>query len=224
MGHIILENPKVLNKAQRAFLRDGSTSQCITTALNILEDFHRKRKATKSRLFLLAYDQVKAYDSVQAYTIRASLERFNLPEKFISYVLSNLEDATSCFKTFYGPTKEFEVVTSVRQGDPLSPLIYICVTDALLEGLHFNPLYKCSTGYRFSNDPELIIAATGYADDTLTYCESWKEQWMMHEWVRDFCHAHGFQLNANKCKFMISDSEKALKKSRHASAPRPFGI
>jgi len=133
MGRTLLENPHVMNKAQRAFLKDGSTSQCITTALNILEDFQRKRKKTQSRLFLLAYDQVKAYDSVQAYSIRASLERFNLPEKFISYVLSNLENATSCFKTFYGPTDEFQVVTSVRQGDPLAPLIYICVTDAFMK-------------------------------------------------------------------------------------------
>ena len=144
MGQILLENPNVMNKAQRAFIRDGSTSQCITTALNILEDFHRKpkrkRKRTQSQLFLLAYDQVKAYDSVQTYTIRASLERFNLPEKFISYVLSNLENATSCFKTFYGPTEDFPVVTSVRQGDPLAPLIYICVMDALHEGL-LQPLY-----------------------------------------------------------------------------------
>ena len=151
--------------------------------MNILEDFHRKRKKTQSRLFLLAYDQVKAYDSVQAYSIRASLERFNLPEKFISYVLSNLENATSCFKTFYGPTDEFEVATSVRQGDPLSPLIYICVTDALHEGLRFNPIYRRATGYRFSNDPELIIASTGYADDTTTYCESWRDQWTMHEFA-----------------------------------------
>ena len=176
MGRTLLENPHVMNKAQRAFLKDGSTSQCITTALNILEDFQRKRKKTQSRLFLLAYDQVKAYDSVQAYSIRASLERFNLPEKFISYVLSNLENATSCFKTFYGPTDEFQVVTSVRQGDPLAPLIYICVTDALHEGLLFNPIYRRATGYRFSNDPELIIASTGYAADTTTYCESWRDQ------------------------------------------------
>ena len=54
--------------------------------------FQEKRKKDKSALlFLLAYDQVKAYDSVQAYTIQASLERFNLPAEFISYVLSNLE-------------------------------------------------------------------------------------------------------------------------------------
>ena len=87
---------------------------------------------------MLAYDQVKAYDCVQMYTIRASLERFNFPELFIGYVLSNLENATSCFKTFYGPTEDLSVVASVRQGDPLSPLVYICITDPLHEGLRRN--------------------------------------------------------------------------------------
>jgi hypothetical protein len=148
---------------------------------------------------------VKAYDSVQAYSIRASLERFNLPESFISYVLCNLENATSCFKTFFGPTDEFPIATSVRQGDPLSPLIYICITDALHEGLKENPIYNEVTGYRFSNNPDLLIASTGYADDTMIYSESWRHQWMMHEWVREFCHKHGFQLNTAKCKFFISD-------------------
>jgi len=39
----------------------------------------------------------------------------------------------------------------------------------------------------------------------MIYSESWRHQWMMHEWVREFCHKHGFQLNAAKCKFFISD-------------------
>jgi hypothetical protein len=60
-------------------------------------------------------------------------------------------------------------------------------------------------GYVFSNDPRLRVASTGYADDTMTYCESWSEQWMMHEWVRDFCHAHGFRINSKKSKYFISD-------------------
>ena len=151
MGEILLKQPGLMTRAQRAFLKDGSTTQCLNTALNILEDFQVKRKKNKkSQLFMLAYDQVKAYDCVQAYTIRVSLERFNLPERFIDYVLSNLVDATSCFKTFYGPTEEVAVEASVRQGDPLSPLIYICITDPLHEGLRSNPLYgNCKTGYRF---------------------------------------------------------------------------
>jgi hypothetical protein len=68
------------------------TSQCINIALNVFEDFKEKQK-TGGRLFVLAYDQVKAYDSVQSYTIRASLERFNFPEAFITYVLSNLKSS-----------------------------------------------------------------------------------------------------------------------------------
>src|SRR2546423_7709627 len=78
-------------------------------------------------------------------TIRASLERFNLPENFIQFVLSGLDQATSCFKTFYGLTEDFKVETSVRQGDP-SPLIYILVVDALHEGWRDNPLYSRRTG------------------------------------------------------------------------------
>ncbi len=133
LGEIILQNPKVVTSAQRAFLKDGSTSQCLNIALNVLEDFREKQRTNPGcQLFMMSYDQVKAYDCVQAYTIKASLERFNLPDLFISYVLSNLEDATSCFKTFYGPT-EIPVRTSVRQGNPLSPLIYVFVTDALHE-------------------------------------------------------------------------------------------
>ena len=28
---------------------------------------------------------------------------------------------------------------------------------------------------------------------------------MMHEWMRDFCHAHGFLINAKKSKYIVSD-------------------
>ena len=95
----------------------------------------------------------KAYDSVQAYTIKASLERFNMPEKMITYILSGLQDATSCFKTFFGLTDEFKVETSVKQGDPLSPLVYICVADALHAGWKDNPLYGKRLGINSQMTP-----------------------------------------------------------------------
>src|SRR5271155_55765 len=39
----------------------------------------------------------------------------------------------------------------------------------------------------------------------MTYCETWHDQWLMHEWMRDFCHIHAFQLNVSKSKYIISD-------------------
>ena len=46
LGRILLEHPRLLNPAQRAFLKDGCTAQCINTLLNALEDSKRKRRAT----------------------------------------------------------------------------------------------------------------------------------------------------------------------------------
>ena len=88
-------------------------------------------KKFKKKLFLISYDQKKAYDSVQFYTIRAALIRLNLPEEFINFVMFTLENASSCVKTWHGKTSFFKRMSSVRQGDPLAPLIYIAVTDAL---------------------------------------------------------------------------------------------
>ena len=49
------------------------------------------------QLFVVSYDQEKAYDSVQAYTIKASLERFNLPEDFIRFVAIGSGESNKLF-------------------------------------------------------------------------------------------------------------------------------
>jgi hypothetical protein len=41
LGKILLESPTLLNRAQRAFLRDGCINQCILTAINVFEDLRR---------------------------------------------------------------------------------------------------------------------------------------------------------------------------------------
>ena len=119
-----------------------------------------------------------------------------------------MEEASACFKTFHGPTKKSAVRTSVKQGDPLSPLIYIFITDALHEGLRKNPLdptRKTRPGYRFSNDSAAIVPSTGYADDSMIYAEDWPSIWAMHQWVREFNRAHGLNFNVNKTHFLISN-------------------
>src|SRR5262249_55607602 len=40
---------------------------------------------------------------------------------------------------------------------------------------------------------------------TIVYAQSWKAIWAMHEWVREFCRAHYFKINADKCRLIISD-------------------
>src|ERR1700722_13177095 len=57
----------------------------------------------------------------------------------------------------------------------------------------------------FSNDHTTCVASSGYADDMIIYAESWRGIWAMHEWVREFCRAHYFKINSDKCRYIISD-------------------
>ena len=52
LGEVMLKQPSLMTRAQRAFLKDGSTTQCLNTALNILEDLHRKlARSQKATLY-----------------------------------------------------------------------------------------------------------------------------------------------------------------------------
>lgn len=168
---IMLQNSSVLNEAQRGFLRDGGVMQCLNVLIDVFED----AKENKRELFCVSYDIEKAYDSIQLYSIVASLERFNLPSGFISFVKQGLENASSQFKTPYGLTKGFALRSSVRQGDPLAPFLFILIADALHDGLLRSPLFpSSSSGYRLQTDPSISISSLGYADDTCIFAENWE--------------------------------------------------
>jgi hypothetical protein len=98
-----------------------------------------------------------------------------MPEALILFVLSSLTHARSQVRTHDGLTKPFTLHSSVRQGDPLSALLYNIVTDALHEGLRDNPLFPKTAkqgGYTFAklhplDGKPVRICSIGYADDTV---------------------------------------------------------
>jgi hypothetical protein len=194
--------PGLLNINQRAFLRNGDVSQCIATLLDVFEDhLAKKAKDPRSQLFCVSYDLSKAYDSVQEYSIRASLERFEFPPEFVDYVCSSLWDSQSRVQTRDGPTKAFKVQSCVRQGDPLAPLIFILVLDVLHCGLEEICLLD-GHGVGLASGPRL--ASMGYADDTAIVADTEEGIRQLHEWVRSFFGAHAFKINAKKTKFVSS--------------------
>ena len=208
---LILANHKVLHPAQQAFIKNGSINHCIITLLNIFEDAKQKREGYYSDLYFIAYDFKKAYDSIQYYSLRPTLERFNLPEKFIQ-IIENIQSSLSAsIKTFHGLTESFMIENSLRQGDPLAPLIFVLFTDVLHEGLSKSPLYldqgePMRGGYRFlSNDTR--ISSLGFADDLGIVAESWPCLFAMHEWVREFISVHGGDLNTKKTSYIAQPED-----------------
>ena len=207
---VLAAKPELLHVGQRAFLANGDVSQCINTVVDVLEDFNQHKRRAGGVLHAVSYDQRKAYDSVQRTSIQATLDRFRFPRSIRDYICSGLDSAVSAVKTDLGLTDEFAVRSSVRQGDPLSPLVYILFLDALHRGFESDPSGPVpGSGYTMSGGSvggELRVASCGFADDLITFAESAVAAERMHLWARQFFGMHAAKINAEKTKYFCSDA------------------
>jgi exonuclease III len=199
---VLCAKPELLNINQRAFLRNGDVAQCVAALLDVFEDHLGKRRADpQASLYCVSYDLSKAFDSVQEYSIRASLERFEFPPEIVDYVCSSLWDSKSSVRTRDGPSKSFDVLSSVRQGDPLAPLIFILVLDVLHCGIEEICLRD---GHGVDLGGGVRLGSMGYADDTAIAADSEEGIRALHEWVREFFGAQAFKINWKKTKYICS--------------------
>jgi hypothetical protein len=91
-------------------------------------------------LYTLLYDIKQASDSVQVDVLVRSLRRICLPPAFFKLIESSLTGLSSCVRTAFGSSRIFPVLRSIRQGDPLAPLLFVILMDGQHEGLHTSPM------------------------------------------------------------------------------------
>jgi len=198
----------VMDPAQRAHLHDGNTHQCLHVLFDVAEDFQdRKRTEPDHELVITAYDVRKAFDSVQLYSIKAALSRYGVPEAFARFIISSMQEATSVVRTLHGLTESFDILTSVRQGDPIAALVFNLLMDSLHAGLRENPFRSGSEkcGYSFSPlDGGYEVFTSGFSDDTLLLSDSWAGAVLQHRFLLDFFTAHRMGINASKTHCVIA--------------------
>ena len=183
-----LSKHHILDKAQEAFLQGGNIHNCIRSITSIWQ--HRIQH--KRSCYSLFYDIAKAYDTTSWRSIELSLKRLCLPQEFINFTLASL--ANSSFRIRLHPhhlSDPCPITQSVKQGDPLSPLLFIIVMDPLHHG------YRRFAGYRINDN--LSLQSVGYADDTCINAESFEDLAEMNEWTLEFFCYHGFKLQPKKC-------------------------
>ena len=128
----ILQRHPILNPAQRGFILGGTTMKCID---EVLDAWDWSRSGGGRELYTIFYDIKQAYDSVQTSVLKQAMRRLRLPACFINLIVDSLTNLSSCIRTAYGLTRRFSVHRSLRQGDPLAPLLFIILMDGLHDGL-----------------------------------------------------------------------------------------
>ncbi|RLJ22762.1 hypothetical protein DJ031_00280 [bacterium endosymbiont of Escarpia laminata] len=146
---------------QRAFIKGDGIADNVFLLRCILRDRCKELKP----LSLAFLDVSKAFDTVSHSSLLLAVKRMGVPGPFISYLHSLYSETSTSLHVDGQFSSPLEQNRGVKQGDPLSPLLFNCVIDWALASL------ETEMGVVVGKDgPRLNHLA--FADDIVLIAES----------------------------------------------------
>ena len=175
-----------MNPLQRGFIpAPGVTENTV-----LLEAIIKRAKAESGELSVAFLDLAKAFDTVSHDLVRKGMERFQIPDHMVEVVMDMYHGATTSFTVKNGTSGPIRIGSGVRQGDPLSPILFDMALDPL-----FCLLAEEGRPWQAGT---ASVSAMGYADDTAVLSDSVGGMQENLRLVSQFCQEVGLQLNVRK--------------------------
>ena len=196
--------PFVINESQKGFM----SGRFIGENIRLLFDLMLYTDLNDIPGLLLIIDFEKAFDSISHDFIFQALDFFNFGDSIKSWIKLFYENASSCAMVNGHMTNRFNIERGCRQGDPLSPYIFLLCAEILSIMVR-----KCDgiNGIKIANVQHKIIQ---YADDTLITLDGTEDDLKKTiEILNTFEAASGLSLNKHKTKVMWIGRYKERKDS-----------
>nr|GEX00122.1 putative RNA-directed DNA polymerase, eukaryota, reverse transcriptase zinc-binding domain protein [Tanacetum cinerariifolium] len=160
-NRLVGELGDIVNEVQSTFI---ANRQILDVPFIVNEAIQWCKKKKKQAL-IFKVDFKKAYDLVRWDYLDDVLDKFGFRIKWRGWIQNCLRSSRGSILINGSPTEEFQFFKGLKQGDPLSPFLFILI----MESLHI--LFQCVvdaglyTGIRLSSDVNL--SHLFYADDAM---------------------------------------------------------
>lgn len=182
-----------LSMHQRGFTdADGTLANTVIT-----QHYIRHRIESRKTYNILSLDLQKAFDSVNQGSVLKALRRLGVSDHMIQYISETFKHATTEIKVGKTTTRKIKIARGVKQGEPLSPILFNAVMDELLCRLE-----TLGRGGSLDSEGTIKCPATAFADDLLIFKDHDKHLPLDLDMIDAFLRDRGMQLNAKKCSLI----------------------
>ena len=206
---------KLIKKHQSCGVKGRSIHDNIETVIKLME--YVNEYAWRDGCYLLCVDLEKAFDRIEHQYMYSTLAKFGLGNRFIKWVKLMYTDIRSQVLINGHLSNKIKIERSVRQGCPLSMLLFVLCNEPLLNQIELNEKIE---GYKLPGGTNLKSMA--YADDTSFIITKENEIEEIVEQYRMFRKASGEKINIEKTEILkmgkpkegLSDRWKQFEKTQ----------
>ncbi|KRX71276.1 Retrovirus-related Pol polyprotein from type-2 retrotransposable element R2DM [Trichinella sp. T6] len=185
-----LEDSLSLHPRQKAF-RSGTEGAFdnTSTLMTVIREAHNCGK----ELNIVSIDLAKEFDTVNHTSITRALRMHGLDDDSRTLITQMVTGSSTIIKGDGGAlSNRIEINQGVRQGDPISPLVFNAVMAELIERLE-----QTGEGFKLKG---VEVTTLAFADDVTLISRSHRGMEKLLSITLGFLNERGLKLNINKCK------------------------
>jgi hypothetical protein len=186
----------LVDSMQSGFIKERSIVENFAAAIEMIQSGNKMMKP----IIVLKLDFQKAFDSIHWDAILHTMSTRGFPPKWISWVKGLLTTSQAQMVINGQCGQKFNIQRGVRQGDPLSPYIFIIIADIIQQ--MFRRAYESGfLGHPIQQGSP--FPALQYADDTLLIIHgSVQQAFLAKQILHAFSEFTGLQINFQKSTFV----------------------